>query len=261
LHIISFGRSDDAVSGVAADDGLMEQRMTRIGRVAMVLRGQAVPYTRPDTRSAIAKQAVSGPVAVTLDGLDGDEQGDRRVHGGPDKAIHHYAFEHYPVWRGELGALPVLAAPGAFGENLSTSGCTEADICIGDRLRIGTALLEVSQSRQPCWKLNDRFGRRDMARRVQETGRTGWYYRVIETGELQAGDAITLAVRPHPGWTLARLIATLYRNTLDIATLKAMLALPLTPSWRKLIDGRLAQGTVEDWMARLDGPAISGAFD
>lgn len=229
--------------------------MTRIGRVATVLRGKVVPYTRPGTRSAIAKQAVSGPIAVSIDGLDGDEQGDRRVHGGPDKAIHHYAYEHYPAWRAEIGALPVLAAPGAFGENISTSGIGEADLCIGDRLRIGTVLLEVSQSRQPCWKLNDRFGRRDMSRRVQETGRTGWYYRVIETGGLQAGDEIALIARPYPGWTLARLITALYQNTLDIDTLKGMLALPLTPSWAKLVEARLVSGTVEDWSSRLDGPA------
>jgi MOSC domain-containing protein YiiM len=231
--------------------------MTEIlGRVEAVLSGRAVPYTRPGTRSAIAKQIVDGPVAVGPEGLACDEQGDRRAHGGPDKAVHHYAREHYAHWRAELGALPVLERPGAFGENLSTSGFTEAGICIGDRLRIGTVLLEVSQSRQPCWKLNDRFGRADMARLVQQTGRTGWYYRVIEPGALQAGDAVFLVARPHPAWTLERLIDALYRRMLDTATLSEMLTLPLTPSWRRLVSGRLAQRKVEDWSARIDGPSM-----
>lgn len=225
-----------------------------LGRVEAVLTGRAVPYTRAGTYSAIAKERASGPVAVTREGLVGDEQGDRRAHGGPDKAVHHYALEHYPSWRSELGGLPVLDRPGAFGENLSTRGFTEADVCIGDRLRIGTTVLEISQSRQPCWKLNDRFGRRDMARRVQDTGRTGWYYRVVEEGTLQAGDGVWLVSRPHPDWSLQRLIAALYRRMLDMDTLAAMLSLPLTPSWRKLVSGRLAQRKVEDWSARIDGP-------
>lgn len=230
-----------------------------LGRVEAVLGGKAVPYTRPGTRSAIAKQVLAGPAAVGPAGLIGDEQGDPRAHGGPDKAVHHYAFEHYAAWRAELGALPVLGQPGAFGENLSTTGCTEGDICLGDRLRIGTVVLEVSQSRQPCWKLNDRFGRPDMARLVQQTGRTGWYYRVIESGDLQAGDAIHLIARPHPAGPLQRLLDTLYCPTLDVATLGEMLTLPVTPSWQRLVNARLARRAVEDWATRVDGPAASSS--
>src|SRR5690606_21570785 len=103
-------------------------------------------------------------------GLEGDEQGDPRVHGGVDKAVHHYPFEHYAAWRAELGDLPVLAAPGAFGENLCSTGLDEDSVCLADRYALGDAVLEVSQGRQPCWKLNDRFGVRDMARRVQDSG-------------------------------------------------------------------------------------------
>ncbi len=221
--------------------------------VDAVLTGRAVAYTRPNTRSAIDKHVVPGTVRVDVDGIVGDEQGDLRVHGGADKALHHYAFDHYPSWRTELGDLPVLGKPGAFGENLSTQGLTEADLCIGDQLRIGSVLLEVSQSRQPCWKLNDRFGVADMARQVQHSGRTGWYYRVLETGMLQAGDAVQLVARPHPQWSLLRLIDVLYRQPLDIAVLESMQALPLTPSWRRLVDGRLARHQVEDWTARIEG--------
>ena len=234
---------------------------THLGQVAAVLRGRAVPYTRPGSRSAIAKSPVAGPVRVGTLGLEGDEQGDLRVHGGPDKAVHQYAQEHDPLWRAELGALPVLATPGAFGENLASTGMTEQHVCLGDQVRVGSVLLEVSQSRQPCWKLNDRFGVPDMARRVQRTGRTGWYYRVLDAGTLQAGDAVTLVARPWPQWSLARVIDVLYHQPFDAAVLQALAALPLTPSWRRMVDARLARGAVEDWSLRMEGaptpPSIS----
>lgn len=219
-----------------------------------VLTGRAVDFTRPGSRSAIAKHVVDGPVHIGPEGLSGDEQGDRRVHGGPDKAIHHYPRDHYPTWKGEIGAHALLQAPGAFGENISTVGITEADLCLGDRLRLGSALVEVSQARQPCWKLSDRFGIADMARRVQDSGRSGWYYRVIETGTVQAGDTLTLIQRPHAGWPLPRLSGLLYRRTLDRDELRGALALPLVPSWRRLFERRLEQGDIESWESRLGGP-------
>lgn len=220
-----------------------------------VLTGRAVDYTRPGSRSAIDKRAVEGPVRIGPEGLAGDEQGDRRVHGGPDKAIHHYPRDHYASWQGEVGAHALLQAAGAFGENISTAGITEADICLGDRLRLGSALVEVSQARQPCWKLSDRFGIADMARRVQDSGRSGWYYRVLETGTVQAGDTLVLVDRPHPHWPLPRLSELLYRRTLDRDELHGALALPLVPSWRKLFERRLQQGDTESWDSRLGGPA------
>lgn len=228
-----------------------------IGQIHAVLRGRAVPCTRPDGspggRSAIAKQPVAGPVQVGPEGLEGDEQGDRRVHGGPDKAVHQYALEHYAAWRADLGALPVLDAPGAFGENLASAGVTEATLCWGDRVRIGSVLLEVAQSRQPCWKLNLRFGHKDMARRLQDTGRTGWYWRVLEPGQLQAGDAIHLVERPHPAWTLARVVDLLYHRPLDRETLQGLARLHLPPSWQRIVQGRLERGQVEDWARRMQG--------
>ena len=220
-----------------------------------VLTGRAVDYTRPGSRSAIDKRAVEGPVRIGPEGLAGDEQGDRRVHGGPDKAIHHYPRDHYASWQGEVGAHALLQAAGAFGENISTAGITEADVCLGDRLRLGSALVEVSQARQPCWKLSDRFGIADMARRVQDSGRSGWYYRVLETGTVQAGDTLVLVDRPHPDWPLPRLSELLYRRTLDRDELQGALALPLVPSWRKLFERRLQQGDTESWDSRLGGPA------
>ena len=225
-----------------------------LARIEAVLTGRAVDYTRPGSRSAIAKVAVAGAVEVGVEGLAGDEQGDRRVHGGPDKAIHHYPREHYATWAEEIGAHPLLAMPGAFGENLSSTGVSEADLCLGDRLRLGTALVEVSQGRQPCWKLSDRFGIADMARRVQDSGRSGWYYRVLAPGAVQAGDTLELLERPHPHWPLPRLAELLYRRTLDRGELAAALELPLVPSWRAVFARRLEQGGTESWESRLAGP-------
>ena len=227
----------------------------KLGTVNTVLIGQAAPYTRPGSFSAINKKAIAGTVTIHHGGLDGDEQGDRRVHGGPDKAVHVYPIEHYSYWRSQLGAMPLLETPGAFGENLSTEGVTENGVCLGDRIRIGSVLFEISQSRQPCWKLNDRFAVQDMALRVQKSLRTGFYYRVLEPGILTAGDEMTLIARPYPEWTLWRLMELLYYRTLELPALRHALELPLTPSWRKLIENRLASGQVEDWGNRMNGPS------
>lgn len=223
-------------------------------RVDALLTGRAKPYTRPGSFSGIDKQVHMGSVQIGEFGFDGDEQGDPRVHGGPDKAVHHYAFEHYAQWQQDLGPLPLLQAPGAFGENISTRGLDEASVCIGDQFALGTALLEVSQGRQPCWKLNDRFDVADMARRVQSTGRTGWYYRVLQAGTATTGDMLELSSRAHPDWTLRRLNALLFGRVLDPGALEPVLLLPLVPSWRKLVERRLQHCAVENWGRRLDGP-------
>ncbi|WP_433884369.1 MOSC domain-containing protein [Pseudomonas vranovensis] len=219
-----------------------------------VLTGRAVPFTRPGSSSAIAKMPRDGEVAVTELGLVGDEQGDLRVHGGVEKAIHHYPREHYAAWAAELGEHPLLQAPGAFGENLSTCGWTEQTVCLGDRFRAGSALLEISQGRMPCWKLNDRFGVKDLSLRVQQSGRTGWYYRVLEEGILAAGMNIELIERPHPQWSVARLSSVLFDRQVDLEVIRQCLELPLAASWRRTLSRRLEKAEVEDWAPRLQGP-------
>ncbi|NSX17844.1 MOSC domain-containing protein [Cupriavidus taiwanensis] len=227
--------------------------------IAAVLTGAVRPFGPRGVPSGIEKTATRARIRVTPTGLEGDGQGDPRHHGGPEKALHHYAFDHYPAWRQTLqehGAPGdgVLDTPGAFGENLSTTGLTEADVCIGDRFRLGTALVEVSQARQPCWKLNHRFGYAGMSRAVQQSLRTGWYYRVLESGDVAAGDMLELAARPCPGWSLQRLLQVLYVDRLDYAALEEMAALaPLAESWRKLARQRLERREVEAMERRLSG--------
>ncbi|UBM12366.1 MOSC domain-containing protein [Cupriavidus metallidurans] len=226
--------------------------------IAAVLAGRVKPFGPKGVPSGIEKTVVSGSVRITKLGLDIDEQGDPKHHGGPEKALHHYPRDHYPVWHDTLAAhggnVDVLDAPGAFGENFSTHGLTEAEVCIGDRFRVGTALVEVSQARQPCWKLNHRFGYAAMSRSVQERGRTGWYYRVIEEGEVSAGDRMVLVARPYPQWTLQRLLHVLYVDRLNDTALAEMADLaPLAESWRKLARQRVASHVVEDMEKRLAG--------
>lgn len=220
--------------------------------LAPVCIGPAVPIA-PGVLSAIGKHPVDRPLRLGPEGFEGDQQADRRRHGGPEKAVHHYDAGHYPAWRDELGDLPQLA-PGGFGENLSSEGLTESGVAVGDRFRLGRALVEVSQARQPCWKLNIHFAVPDMARRVQDSGRTGWYYRVIEPGPVAPGDGLTLVDRRAPAWTLDRLGRILYRDRLNREELAEMAALEvLSESWRSLAQRRLDNAAVEDWAPRLQG--------
>ena len=218
-----------------------------------LLTGRAQPFTRPGSRSGIAKAPRQEALAVTTLGLAGDEQGDLRVHGGVEKAIHHYPREHYAAWLAELGEHPLLMQPGAFGENFSTTGWTEDDVCLGDLIRAGSALLQVSQGRMPCWKLSDRFGVANLALRVQQSGRTGWYYRVLQEGVVGVGDRLQVVERIHADWPLSRLSAVLFDKRVEPELLRECLALPLVPSWRRTLERRLEKAEVEDWAPRLQG--------
>jgi MOSC domain-containing protein YiiM len=152
-------------------------------------------------RSAFFKEPLAGPVELRLTNLSGDRQADLSVHGGPDMAVLCYALDHYPAWRRELG-LP--AGPGGFGENFTISGQEERSVCIGDVYEVGEALVQVSQPRGPCWKISERWERPELLRRVEESGRHGWYLRVLREGMVEAGLDLRLMERPHPEWTVRR---------------------------------------------------------
>lgn len=223
-------------------------------RISALLAGKIAPLGERQAPSGIDKKPVSGPARLLRDGLECDEQGDKKVHGGPEKAVHHYPHDHYADWREDVGDNPRLDASGAFGENISTTGLTEHNVAIGDRFRIGTALVEVSQGRQPCWKLNARFDVPDMAMRVQKTGRTGWYYRVLEEGVVAENNTMKLVERLSPEWTLHRVWHLLYVDMLNYDQLAEMAQIPhLADGWKRYAVRRLENRKVEDWSPRLTG--------
>lgn len=223
-----------------------------------VLKGATKPFgPQGKYRSAITmKRLVSGPVMVKRTGIDGDEQGNKVHHGGPEQALHQYPYEHYATWCAERPELAShFAAPGAFGENLSSLGMTEGTVCVGDIYRCGTALLQVSRTRHPCWRLNMRFGDPRMSRHVQDSGRFGWYYRVLEEGAIGAGDRFALQDRPNPDWPISRLIQAMFHDPLNYGLLEQMAALPqLAHSSRIYALKRLETRSLEDWGLRMDTP-------
>jgi len=194
---------------------------------------------RGSVRTGIWKTPVTGPVRLTRLNLAGDGQADLVNHGGPDKAVYAYPAEHYPLWQSEL-ARPELG-PGSFGENLTLEGLLENAVHIGDRLRIGTTLLEVSQPRSPCFKLGIRLGDPRMVRRFQESGRSGFYLRVIEEGEVAAGDAIEHSAEGADGLSVAEVNRLWFAAPDDRAGAARAAALPtLAASWREAFAKRLA---------------------
>ncbi len=203
--------------------------------IESLLTGRVQRFADGDC-SAIAKTAVDGPRNVLWLGIEGDAQADLSVHGGPDKAIHHYPRDHYEDWREALGPMALLDQAGAFGENISTLGLTEDIACIGDRYRLGTAIVEIAQGRQPCWKQAHRLANAGIVAAMVRTRRCGWYYRVIEEGVVAAGDALMLLDRPHPEWTVARVISLLIagEGKKDRAAVRALVHLDvLAENWRR----------------------------
>ncbi|MEM8837351.1 MAG: MOSC domain-containing protein [Pseudomonadota bacterium] len=195
--------------------------------------------------SAIRKTPVSGPQKLGLTGFEGDRQADLTVHGGKDKAVHHYPADHYSAWS-EEGVMPAGTTPAAFGENISAKGFTEETVFIGDTFRIGSALLQVSQGRQPCWKLNRHTENEQMAYRFQKTGRTGWYYRVLEEGEIASGDEMILLERPHEEWSVKRVTQARLTKRIapeEAATLAAMDL--LEEGWRSAF-AKMAKGDLKE---------------
>ncbi|MBW7901922.1 MAG: MOSC domain-containing protein [Rhodocyclaceae bacterium] len=194
--------------------------------------------------SAIWKQPLAGPVRIARDGLAGDAQADRRVHGGPEKAVHHYAGENYAKLAERFPQIADALVVGSIGENVSTFGLDETTVCVGDVFRVGGALLQVSQPRRPCWKIDARYGVAGMVRHIVDSGRTGWYYRVLEEGAAAPGDAFALVERPAGAVTLAALWTAWHHHRPDADGLAALAAAPgLTPAWTKKIRDRL------DWLA------------
>ena len=182
-------------------------------------------------RTSIFKSPVAGKRKVTLLNIEGDEQSDLRVHGGINKAVYAYDLSHYAHWKTILHR--EQWEPGLFGENLTTEGLPDEEVKIGDVYRIGTATLQVVQSRFPCTKLNVRFGLPDMMERFMEQKRNGIYFKVLEEGEIETGDEIRL-IAPSPfDVTVQAYVANYYAKGSDKELLKTILSIPFLPEGQR----------------------------
>lgn len=189
-------------------------------------------------RTSIFKAPVPGQVRVAKLNLEGDQQSDLSVHGGIDKAVYAYPSEHYRFWREELRGTDLPW--GAFGENLTTEGLLEETIHIGDRLRVGSVELVVTQPRMPCFKLGIRFGRPDIVKQFLQSGRTGFYFAVLKEGEVIAGDSMELLARDVHGVTVADIVNLYRRDATNQDLLRRVSELPSLPkSWRDYFRTRL----------------------
>lgn len=195
-------------------------------------RPQVIPGAEPWVTS-IFKVPVAGPIRLDTCNLEGDEQADLSVHGGPDKAICVYSVDHFAAWSSALGAGEF--GPGAFGENFSVRGMAEDTVFLGDVYEVGTSTVQVSQPRSPCWKLGKRWGRLDMPRLVLRSGRTGWYFRVLKPGHVAANDRLSLMDRPCAEWSIVRVNQVFYppKTGKDPAARRALAdCAALSESWR-----------------------------
>jgi MOSC domain-containing protein YiiM len=188
--------------------------------------------------TSIFKAPVAGRVRVSRLNLAGDEQSDLTVHGGVDKAVYVYPSEHYAYWREQLPDFPLPW--GAFGENFTTDGLFENEVRIGDRLRIGTAEFGVTQPRMPCFKLGIRFDRAEMVKRFLRSGRSGFYLRVLEEGEVSAGDSVTFTARDEHAVSVSDIVSLYVADDSNQDLLRRASKLPALPEdWRDYFRKRL----------------------
>ncbi|KAH7348944.1 putative vanillate O-demethylase oxidoreductase [Rhexocercosporidium sp. MPI-PUGE-AT-0058] len=225
-----------------------------VDTLLQVRTGKIKPVFTISEKSAIFKTALTAPVKVGKLGCDGDEQA-FKSHGGPDKALMQYASQHYALWKEEIPQKAHLFTLGGFGENLVASKMSETTVCIGDIYRLGKELLiQVSEPRAPCYKLNHRFEVKDMSLRSQNLNRTGWYYRVLKEGMLEAGDEICLEERGYPQWTIANVQKFLYKDTRNEDAMKELSYLPkLGLETRTIFLNRLTKKLFKDDSGRLRG--------
>lgn len=188
--------------------------------------------------TGIYKEPVAGRVMARRLNLDGDRQADLSVHGGAFKAVYAYPAEHYEFWRAEL---PDMELPfGMFGENLTVEGLNEREVHIGDTLRVGAALMQVTQPRMPCYKLAIKFGREDIIKRFMQSTRSGFYLSVLEEGEVGAGDAIEQISQDGNGVTVTDIVRLYSTDKYDLDLLRRATKLEALPQdWRDYFQERI----------------------
>ncbi|WP_310475919.1 MOSC domain-containing protein [Sandarakinorhabdus sp.] len=191
--------------------------------------------------SAYRRQPVAGPVAVHALGLEGDQVGNTRVHGGPEKAIYAYPVSGYAAWIAEFPALADRFHIGAMGENLAVDGVDETSLCLGDIVRCGTATLQIAQIREPCSTFAAAMGTTRVVKAMTRSGRCGWYFRVLNGGHIAPGDGHDVIERPNPAWPISRFTPIAAGKAGRHEELAELTALPgLSAYWRAKLTRRLA---------------------
>ena len=218
-----------------------------------VYRGKVAQYYGLET--AINKVQVEKPLFLSVEGLEGDQCADFRHHGGAERALHQYPYEHYASWEDKYGKTTEWNAPG-MGENLSSEGMTEDIVCLGDRYLWGEAIIEISQPRSPCFKLNKRWGIEGFSNSMQETSRCGWLYRVIQPGMVSVNEPLELIERVPDAITIREVCDIFFGDPLNREKLQMLKQQnKLSYSWLRQIEQRLLSNEVENWHFRLLGHA------
>jgi len=204
----------------------------QVGRVRTLGTPGATDRLERPWKSAYIKPPVLVPLRLSRTRFEGDEQYDVDSHGGPEMAALAYCDEHYALWRDELDLAEM--GPGGFGENLTISGLDEDSVAVGDVYAIGSARVQVSQPRGPCFNISKRWRRAELLDRVVATGRTGWYFRVLDEGQVTAGDPVVRLQRPLPEWTVARTLRLGLDPSPDPASCLELANCDLlSPGWRE----------------------------
>jgi MOSC domain-containing protein YiiM len=199
-----------------------------------------ISYNGKTVMTGIFKEPVTGRVKLHTLGLAGDGQADQENHGGIYKAVYSYPVEHYDYWSRELGRNDFVF--GQFGENLTIAGLTEEQVNVGDMFRVGTALLEVTQPRVPCFKLAHKMNLPDFPKRFTQSGRIGFYQRVLVAGEIGAGDTIERVKTDPRGVTVREMMRLMHIDRQDFQLMEKAVGIPaLTPSWRDELKERLRE--------------------
>lgn len=203
--------------------------------------------------TAINKVQIKEPIYLSFQGLVGDECADQRHHGGVERALHQYPIEHYDYWNKKYPAIKQRYAPG-MGENLSSLGMTEFNVCIGDQYQWGTAVIEVSQPRSPCFKLNKRWGVACLSVEMQQMSLCGWLYRVRKEGIVSIEEPLKLIHREPHAMSIREVCDVFYGDPLSLIGLeKLKQQSKLSDSWRIKVLQRIESKTVENWSYRLLG--------
>ncbi|GAA0440861.1 MOSC domain-containing protein [Virgibacillus salarius] len=222
------------------------------GKVRELGTADASNWAERSWQSGMLKEPIDQKIWLGKTGLAGDEVADKKNHGGPEKAVFAYPIKHYQFWQEDLQINTIEA--GAMGENFSVLEMDEFSVFIGDTYKVGDVILQVSQPRQPCWKPARRFQVKDFALRIQHSGRTGWYFRVLQEGFIQAGSDMELIERPYPQWSIAACneIMHVYKEDLRAADDLAQCDL-LAENWKKTLYKRL-RGIPSSVDKRVFGP-------